>query len=313
MHLLTVIIAVLLWLPIFGNTDWEPTIKSGSVLYYNLCANIGLSPWILQIIAFVLMIVEAFMLMLIDLKFIIMEKKTIMLPLFFVLIVSTLATKHDLLPVILANGFFILSMNKVLDNERHPNQSVFYFESGLFVGIATIIFPTALAMMVVVFATQFILRYFDIREFLAAILGFVVPFLFYLAIMFLLNSASEFFDRISAIFETDDLNWGLTMVQYVSIGYSVFFVLISMLTMQQSIRIYKVSTRKYFVLFIWLIITSVAAFFLLPCANITILVFASIALSFIASMFFNEIHRKVIGEILLWLLIISAFLIIYFA
>ncbi len=313
MHFLTVIIAISLWLPIFGNPYWEPTIKSGSVVYYGLCQNTGLSAWTLQLIAFGLMLVEAFSLMLIDLRFIIMEKKTIMPPLFFVLIVSTLSVEHDLLPVMLANGFFILSMSKVLDTERHPNQSVFYFESGLFLGLATIIFPAVLAMMFVVFATQFILRYFDIREFLAAILGFVVPFLFYLAIMFLLNRADEFFDRIMRVFESADFNLDISMVQYVAIGYSALFILISILTMQQSIRIYKVSTRKYFALFIWLIITSIAAFFLLPCANIAILVFASIALTFIASMFFNEIHRKVIGEILLWLLIISAFLIIYFA
>jgi len=259
------------------------------------------------------MIVEAFALMMIDWKFIIMEKKTIMPPLFFILIVSTLAIEHDLAPVMLANGLFLLSMSKVLDNERHPDQAVFYFESGLLIGLASIIFPSILAMMIVVFVTQIVLRYFNIREFLASILGFVVPSLFYMAIMFLLNRTNDFFEHAMHIFESAEFTLGLNMVQYIAIGYSLFFVLISILAMQQSIRIYKVSTRKYFMLFIWLILDSIAAFFLLPCANITVLVFASIALSFIASMFFIEVHKKVIGEIMFCLLIISAFLIVYFA
>jgi hypothetical protein len=88
-------------------------------------------------------------------------------------------------------------------------------------------------------------------------------------------------------------------------------VLIELVVMSQYIRMYKVTTRKYFMLFFWLIIISIAGFFLIPCAGLTMLVFVAIALAFITSLYFMQIRRNAVGEILFLLLIISSFLVVY--
>ena len=312
MHLFTIIVAALLWLPIFCNPQWTPPIAEGSVLYRDLQGWLLPNPWVSQMIAFALMLIEAFLLLRIDLRFIIVEDKVIMPPLFFVLIISLFSRNYNLLPALLGNLFLLMAMVRTLDSERVPEQKRLYFEAGLLIGIGTLLFPPLVAMTLFIFATQFIMRFFDIREFLASVLGFVVPFVFYLFGMFMIDEPAQFWQRMEQIGITQHFTVKLSIVQYSSVGFMALFTLVALLTMTQYIRMYKVTTRKYFTLFIWLIIISVAGFFLIPCAGLTMAVFPAMSLAFIASLYFMQIRRNALGELAFLLLIISTFLMVHF-
>ena len=312
MHLFTIIVAALLWLPIFCNPQWTPPIAEGSVLYRDLQGWLLPNPWVSQMIAFALMLIEAFLLLRIDLRFIIVEDKVIMPPLFFVLIISLFSRNYNLLPALLGNLFLLMAMVRTLDSERVPEQKRLYFEAGLLIGIGTLLFPPLVAMTLFVFATQFIMRFFDIREFLASVLGFVVPFVFYLFGMFMIDEPAQFWQRMEQIGITQHFTVKLSIVQYSAVGFMALFTLLALLTMTQYIRMYKVTTRKYFTLFIWLIIISVAGFFLIPCAGLTMAVFPAMSLAFIASLYFMQIRRNALGELAFLLLIISTFLMVHF-
>ena len=312
MHLFTIIVAALLWLPIFCNPQWTPPIAEGSVLYRDLQGWLLPNPWVSQMIAFALMLIEAFLLLRIDLRFIIVEDKVIMPPLFFVLIISLFSRNYNLLPALLGNLFLLMAMVRTLDSERVPEQKRLYFEAGLLIGIGTLLFPPLVAMTLFVFATQFIMRFFDIREFLASVLGFVVPFVFYLFGMFMIDEPAQFWQRMEQIGITQHFTVKLSIVQYSAVGFMALFTLVALLTMTQYIRMYKVTTRKYFTLFIWLIIISVAGFFLIPCAGLTMAVFPAMSLAFIASLYFMQIRRNALGELAFLLLIISTFLMVHF-
>ena len=311
MHLFTVAIAVLLWLPIFSNPQWTPSITDGSVFYQNLQQMLLPNPWTAQIIAFALMLIEAFLLLRIDLKFIIVEDKVIMPPLFFVLIISMLARNYNVLPVMLANLLLMMTIMRTFDSERLPEQKRYYFESGLLIGIGSLLFPPLMVMMLFLLATQFVIRYFDIREFLASVLGFVLPTVFFLFGMFMIDEQDLFWERFGQIFDTQEFTLHINIVQISAIGYMALFALTALTVMSQYIRMYKVTTRKYFMLFFWLIIISAAGYFVMPCAGLTMLVFWAIALAFITSLYFMQIRRNAIGEILLLLLIIGSFLVVY--
>ena len=311
MHLFTVAIAVLLWLPIFSNPQWTPSITDGSIFFQNIRQLLLPNPWTAQIIAFVLMLIEAFLLLRIDLKFIIVEDKVIMPPLFYVLIVSMLARNYNVLPVMLANLLLMLTIMRTFNSERLSEQKRYYFESGLLIGLGSLLFPPLMVMMLFVLATQFVIRYFDIREFLASVLGFVLPTFFYIFGMFMFDEQDLFWARLGQVFDTQEFTLHLNIVQICAICYMALFALIALIVMSQYIRMYKVTTRKYFMLFFWLIIISVAGFFAVPCAGLTMLAFLAIALAFITSLYFMQIRRNAIGEILLLLLIISSFLVVY--
>lgn len=312
MHLFTIIVAALLWLPIFCNPQWTPPIAEGSVLYRDLQGWLLPNPWVSQMIAFALMLIEAFLLLRIDLRFIIVEDKVIMPPLFFVLIISLFSRNYNLLPALLGNLFLLMAMVRTLDSEHVPEQKRLYFEAGLLIGIGTLLFPPLVAMTLFIFVTQFIMRFFDIREFLASVLGFVVPFVFYLFGMFMIDEPAQFWQRMEQIGITQHFTVKLSIVQYSAVGFMALFTLVALLTMTQYIRMYKVTTRKYFTLFIWLIIISVAGFFLIPCAGLTMAVFPAMSLAFIASLYFMQIRRNALGELAFLLLIISTFLMVHF-
>lgn len=311
MHLFTIIIAVLLWLPVFRNPEWVPTVTDTSFLNCNFNALFG-SAWIGQLIAFGLMLIEAFFLLRIDLKFMLVEERTIMPPLFFVLIVSVLANSHSLISVLVANAFFIITLLQILDSNRNPDQYKRYFESGLSLGIAAVIYPPITAMLFFLFSTLFVLRYFNIREFFASILGFVVPFIFFLFYMFMTDRTPEFFTNISRIAAQQDINTSLTIVQYSGIIFFALLAVVGGATMTNYIRMYKVTTRKYFSLFIWMTVLSILAFFLIPCSTLTLLTPAAIALTFIITLFFTKTRYNAFKEILFGLILISSFLVVYF-
>ena len=311
MHLFTVAIAVLLWLPVFSNPQWTPSITEGSIFFQNIRQLLLPNPWTAQIIAFVLMLIEAFLLLRIDLKFIIVEDKVIMPPLIYVLTISMLARNYNVLPVMLANLFLMMAIMRTFDSERFPEQKRYYFESGLLIGVGSLLFPPLMVMMLFVLATQFVMRYFDIREFLASVLGFVLPTFFYLFGMFMIDEQDLFWSRFGQVFETQEFTLHFNIVQICAICYMALFALIALIVMSQYIRMYKVTTRKYFMLFFWLIIISVAGFFLVPCSGLTMLAFLSIGLAFITSLYFMQIRRNAVGEMLLLLLIIGSFLVVY--
>lgn len=89
------------------------------------------------------------------------------------------------LPALLANVCILLALNRHLAVFRQQRVLAYYFESAFWYGMAAVIFPPFVVLLVGMLAAALITRAFHWRELLIPILAFGVPFLYWIVWMYI--------------------------------------------------------------------------------------------------------------------------------
>jgi hypothetical protein len=303
--ILIAFVAVALWLPVLINSQWQPAMTSGTQLYTNIVGRYIPNQWVQQLIALVLMMIEAFFLIRINFRHIFIEAKTYLPTFFFVLIASVLARYQAMLPVLLANVFFLFAINRSFEFEKDSNQFKRYFESGFFVGLGTLLYSPLCFYLFLIAITLFTLRYFNLREFISLVLGFITPIVFHAFYLFMGNQTEVLINEVVLLFVKMAIPFQLNLVQMVSAIVFGFIVLTAIFSGIGHVRGRKISSRKYFGLFFWLFFLSILYFLIIPAAGFSSICFVSLALAFILPAYFIDLKVKIWAEVSFDLLVFS--------
>lgn len=92
------------------------------------------------------------------------------------------------LPVLLANVFILFALNRHLAVFRQQRALAFYFESAFWYGIAAVIFPPYILLIGGMFFAILITRAFHWRELLLPLIAFSIPFIYWIAWLYLKDS-----------------------------------------------------------------------------------------------------------------------------
>jgi hypothetical protein len=107
------------------------------------------------------------------------------------LIATTLALIQLSVPVLLANLFLLLGLNRQLKIFHQPRVLAEYFEAGLYYGIAALCFPPYLSLAVAIWIGTMVFRAFHWREYLLPLIAFAVPFLYWISWLYFSDNLSE--------------------------------------------------------------------------------------------------------------------------
>lgn len=316
---------VIIFIPILGAILWLPSLYP-ELTFKQIDFTIPSSPvfeWLTKHLqsnyylnissALVLIVIQSYLLIRLNFKYIFIDSKTYLPAVLFLLVGSSIYAYQKLNPALIANLALLLSIDRCFKIEKDRNQFKRYFESGLFVGIATLIYPIAIYFMVIIWITQFVLRTFNWREWLSSIIGFTVPISFALAITFL---TSNFNNYISAYFDFFKSNativQNFSTISFVALFVFLFIFIIALFSGLRLVGTKKISIRKYFSLFLWIILLTVAAFTLLPNAGFELVYLISGPLAIVLTMFFIEMRSKWLAELFFTLLFFSIFILLWF-
>ena len=108
------------------------------------------------------------------------------------LLATTLAVIQLSIPVLLANLFLLLGLNRQLKIFQQPRVLAEYFEAGLYYGIAALCFPPYLSLAAAIWAGTMVFRAFHWREYLLPLIAFAVPFVYWISWLY-------FYDNLSAL------------------------------------------------------------------------------------------------------------------
>ena len=108
------------------------------------------------------------------------------------LMATTLALIQLSVPVLLANLFLLLGLNRQLKIFHQPRVLAEYFEAGLYYGIAALCFPPYLSLAAAIWAGTMVFRAFHWREYLLPLIAFAVPFVYWISWLY-------FYDNLSAM------------------------------------------------------------------------------------------------------------------
>jgi len=316
---------VVLFIPILGTILWLPSLfpelsfkqvgtqGTSSPLFQWLTTYLQYDYHLSVISALIIIILQSYLLIRLNFKYIFIENKTYLPAVLFVLFSSSIFIEQGLNATLLANLFVLFAFDRafLITKERRLFQR--YFESGLFLGLAGLVYPPSLYFILIVWLTQVILRSFNWREWLSTVIGVFVPLLFYFSIAYLKNNFEVSINSYLQLFVVSNSKTiALSTINKVALGLIAFLILFALLSSLRIIGTKKVNSRKYFILFLWMLLLSIVIYFFTVTGGVDIIYFMAIPLSMIFSIFFIEIRSKFFAELLFTLLFLSIFTIIWF-
>lgn len=151
--------------------------------------------------------------------------------LFYILVGSAIPAFQDLSPFHLANTFLILSFGQLIRVYRQNRCMDHLFNAGFFIGLASLFYGPYLLYLLPVLVGLNILRAFNGREWMATILGAMLPLIWLLIVGFLTDQSisyrQQWYDSFNFLdAELQAMN-GMTLGSFGIMGLAVIWVLTS--------------------------------------------------------------------------------------
>lgn len=230
----------------------------------------------------------------------------------YVMSASALCLIQMSIPALLANIFILLGLQKHLTIHRQPRVLTYCFESAFWYGMAAVVFPPYIVLLAGMIVAVLIARAFHWREMLIPILAFGVPFLYWVAWMYVF----DYKDHIILFHKT--VSWD--NIQYFSLlsWSQKLFVIASFLVFVAALPRYlilsergtnKAKNVKHVLLIIVLsIIASLIVGYLLLFK--WVLLTAVVPLTFIAGYWFSNYRYSLIAPVVFYLYCLSAIVLV---
>jgi hypothetical protein len=305
------IVAVLLWLKTFLSLHLESLPDESFQMTFFRLVNEMLNkldiPKLTRYISILLLVIQAFYVIKLNMKYgIIEEDKSTYLPAFvFIILSSSYFHLQRFHAIYIANLLLLFVLDIIFSSEKKRNAMSNYFNASLIIAISSLFYLNSIFYIILVWIGLIIFRSFKWREFIASLGGLVLPFIILQTYYYAIADLPE-----ELLIDTQ-LNMVISMdflrvfhnYYYVVYGYILLMILISSYYM---IRVYKykyIHSRKCYQLFLWQFILTAGLFTIsslwkMPSASLELIPVISVPVSFIISHYLLSISRKWVAELL---------------
>jgi hypothetical protein len=299
-----VVVGILLWIaPILKSVSGiEPV---SMPLYKYLLGWSNTSPILSTALALVFILFEAFWLVNLNTRFILINNRTYLPAVFFIILTGLIPQAQQFNPAIVASFFLILFFENLLDSYRNNNTAYQFFNAALFLGIGSLFYPFLSIYIILLWIGLAVFRPFYWREWLFSILGFLLPVTFSFSYYYLvLNNPLAFFNSITEILFLTIPHTQLSIAEYSLLGCVGFIVLISSQFILKNSKSQKILPRKAFNVLFWMFALTAIIYFSLWQIGFEIIYLAAIPLSYLLAYYFSNAKATKWANILLVALIV---------
>lgn len=252
-----------------------------------------------EIIALILLIINALWLTRINTKFILIKARTYLPALFFGFICSGMVFLQDLNPALFAISFLIPAVERMFESYKEEELSYKYFEAALLISIGSMFYSRAALFMIIVWTALSILRSPNWREWALTIVGFLLPYIFLVFILYFTEkNIPDYFSKIT-------MNFSITRgMEYLNLYYVIFFLFllfligISSLQMIRSYQGLKIYARAYYKVLFWIFIFTLIFISVFYNQSAELIYFLAVPVSYILTFYFYSLKLNWLGEIL---------------
>jgi hypothetical protein len=292
----------------------NPDLANGAMPLYNLVYHYLRDQDFWQVfIAFCLVIINSFFVAQLGSSFLFMKKRSYLPGIIYLTTISSLQVLHSLLPVHLATLLVLISIYLIFET-YHKNVEITYtFNASFFLALASLFYLPAVVLFPLVWISIFVLQKDDNWRLLAIpILGFGTPWIFMWAYSFMNGSYTHLWRTIVNMLWTNHNSYLLD--PYFLVLSAVIIILaalgsFSILSVYQRI---KVSARKYFVIFYWMLGLLVVAGLGLMSIGIEIVVLSTVPVAYIISHYLVTESRYRQKEVITWLYLATMVFVLIF-
>jgi hypothetical protein len=213
---------------------------------------------------------------------------------------------HTLHPVYFSAIFLLLAIHSFFAIFNNPSTYPNIFNSGLFLGIGSLFYFNLLIVIPAFLIGIIILcRETQWREYAILLLGLIVPFIFALGFAFYTDNFLELLYIFEQNIITPVNHFRSNFALQGFLGLLIIFTVIGSIKILQEYDTRKVSTRKYYSIFLIIFAFTIAGFALIPATSHEMLVITSVPVTFLISNYFVSLNSRFWGELLFTLLLIS--------
>jgi len=268
--------------------------------FFNLNYNYNL---LSRILFLIIVFSQALYLSYLNKKHFFISERTFLPSILYLLIMSLNKNTQEFSGVILSNFFIFFIIDQLFSSYKKKNAITNFFNSGIFLAVATLLYFDNVFFMIVIFIGFIIIRQFYWREWAAGFVGFLSVFIIYFLLTFIIfgnldfNKYTYYFTKVISIVRS-----------YKNIIFLSYIFLILFLAIINLIKKYgtkKISTRKYMLIFIWILLTNIVLFFTINFLDFRILFISFMPVSYLFTMYFINLRSRIWQEILFSILIFS--------
>jgi len=300
------IIAVLLWLrSIFYpfSYDFYPG-ENNNILFSPLYKLVERYEFVQVIISLFFVILLASIVQILNEKHTFIRVRTKLPASLFVIIVAGFTQLHTFHPVYPAALFLLVALFNLFETFERLKPYSNIFNAGFFLGVGSF-FYLNLAMLLPAFFIGIILlsRETSWRGWIIILIGFAVPVFFAFSYVMLTEQANEILVILENNIFTPVNHFRSDIPLHVFISVLILLIVAASFKIIKQYDRKKVSTRKYFTIFLLLFISAVISFMFVPATSQEMFLIMAIPVNYLISNLFVFIKNKFWSEFLFYLLI----------
>ncbi len=305
--LFILIIALLTWMPAFFKPEFiSPSLSFQMPLDYFIRGTLRVNVLILNLIAFLLIIIQGFMLVRISTKYIVVQKRTFLPALFYIIISGYIPELQQLNGLLIANFFIIFIINILIISPASEPNSYGFFNTGLFIGLGSLFYAPLLYFLLFIWISTLILRTFYWREFLFPVLGIITPYILLLGGMFLYRiNLTEFFEMMIDQLYNGSHNFNMDLPNKIFVTYTILLFLIANVYLLKVYQFKKNYIRNFFLIMFWLFIITLIVFTIVSGFNKYLTYILSIPIVYILTNYFVTTRNTWGNKLLLYIFILG--------
>jgi hypothetical protein len=306
--LLIPVIGLLLWMFSFQSpTPLDIKSANGAMPLYYFVYNLLKEQNFWQVfIAFLLVLINSFFIAQLGSSFLFLKKRSYLPGIIYLITVSSFNAFHVLLPVHFATLLVLISVYFIFDTYHKPVEINFTFNASFFLALASLFYLPTLILFPLVWISIFVLQKSENwRLLIVPFLGLGAPWLFVWTFSFLSNSSASMWKEITQMLWTSHNAY---LIDPYFLFLSAIVVFVSTLGSLSVLSVYhmmKVSTRKYFVIFYWMLGLVVVSALGLVTIGIEIVAFSTVPVALFISHFLVSDQKYIWREIVTWIYLLA--------
>jgi hypothetical protein len=254
--LLIPVVGVFFWMHSFlSPRSLDLNLANGAMpLYYLIYPYLEGQDFWHVFIAFCLVMVNSFFLAQLGSSFLFLKKRSYLPGIIYLITVSSLQVLHSPLPIHFATLFVLISIYLIFDTYHKKVEITYTFNASFFLAIASLFYLPVVVIFPLVWISIFVLQKDDNWRLLAVpILGFGIPWIFMWAFSFMTDTYTTRWREIVTFLWTDHNTYLLEPYFLLLSSIVILMVTLGSFSVLSVYQRIKVSSRKYFVIFYWML------------------------------------------------------------
>lgn len=267
------------------------------------------SPFIVQLISFLTVVIGALFLNFVTISQEITTKTNYLPAFLYILFAFSSTTKNNLQPLLVANLFILPALYFLISSYRQAVALSAFYKAGFFLGIASFFYTPYIIVFPIAFIAILLFKSFNWREWVVLSFGLITPVYFYITLNYLTTSSNP---PAFEFLKNNITNFQKPIISEYYILYNLFTVIVLFLAIFHYFNKglgNKIKTVKIKYVILWMLLLSIVLMFNKQTSDMVFLP-SIIPLSIIIGDYLSEIKKLKIANTLL-LLLIGGFLLIY--